>query len=190
LRAQVSQEKAEKTGEILRVQNVHRRQSRYTRDTTQARAKKAGYATESEKIMGGQTGYSAEGTPIGVKVPAFVPLGARAIPDEPKQEPVMAGFANYLGQVAASVSQATADVAVATEDVRQTTEDVQKGVATRADLLRVMARLDEKVEIVKKLSAKSNALSGFADTGHGMRNALLVAAVIAIAVFVVIKMKK
>lgn len=91
LRAAVEAKKASKEAQIKAVQDTQKKQAAYGRDVLQLRPKKAGYATESEKIMGGQTGYSTS-------------LGA--ISDE------------ELTSVAADVHQATLLVQQITKDVK------------------------------------------------------------------------
>jgi len=58
LRAAVEAKKASKEAQIKAVQDTQKKQAAYGRDVLQLRPEKSGYATESEKIMGGQTGYS------------------------------------------------------------------------------------------------------------------------------------
>ena len=61
LQRAVAAKRAKKEAQVKAVRSLHAKQAAYGRDTTQKRAKKAGYVTESEKIMGGQTGYGNYG---------------------------------------------------------------------------------------------------------------------------------
>lgn len=75
------------------------------------------------------------------------------------------GELGELGQVAAqavtSLSQATTNVNAATALVSKLSNDVKLGMAPRSDLVTAMDDLLNKVNVVKNLSAKGKALSGY-----------------------------
>ncbi|RJR07549.1 hypothetical protein C4588_06500 [Candidatus Parcubacteria bacterium] len=58
LRASIAAKKAEKEAQVQAVREMQQKQAAYGRDVEQSKPTSAGYATESEKIMGGQTGYA------------------------------------------------------------------------------------------------------------------------------------
>jgi len=104
------------------------------------------------------------------------------------------GELGILGQAAAtaisSLTDATADVKVATALVNKLTSDVKMGLAPRSDLVKALDDLNHKVEIVKSLTAKSKALSGYLGTldGSWMTYSLVVAAIV-VTVIIFLKFK-
>lgn len=136
LRQAVEAKRRAREAEIQNVREQHWRQSTYGRDTVQNRPDRAGYATESEKLMGGRTGYYQKPAPAPAPAPAIQGLGA-----------------------ASELNQAAAEVERASEIVKRVTADVKAGIVPRSDLARAIADLNEKSKKAKSLTQ----LSGLSD---------------------------
>lgn len=137
LRAAVAAKRMSKEAQIRAVQETQQKQAAYGRDTTQLRPEKAGYATEAEKLMGGQTGYSARPTPA----------------------PTVAGLAG-LGALTQDVSHLTTEITRLTNVVKQMTKDVADGMIPRSELQKAVSDLQTKSAQAKKLTSE---LSGLVD---------------------------
>jgi hypothetical protein len=108
LQAAVAAKKAKKMAKVKAVQALHAKQAAYGRDTTQKRARKAGYATESEKLMGGRTGYGS-----------YSPYG---------------NFGQAVQQASDEVTKATRVVEQVTKDVKKGMATRSELEAAMADL--------------------------------------------------------
>jgi len=125
LRAAVEAKKEGKEAEVQSVQEMHRKQAEYGRDITQIRPPKAGYATEAEKLMGGQTGYARSLSGLGL-----------------------------LGATTEQVSVLTNEIVKLTNIVKQLTKDVGLGIVPRSELLRAVKELQDKSLEAKRLSTQ------------------------------------
>lgn len=153
LKDAVAAKKAAEEQRIKEVQERHKKQAAYTRDTQQIRPKTAGYATESEKIMGGSTGY--------YKIP---------------KPQALSGFGDEIRDV----NVATKELLDATKAVKQIAADVKAGVVPKSELETAIANLKRKEAIVKSMS---KGLSGYGQAvgGSSARKILAYSAVGAVA---------
>lgn len=126
---------------VQAIRAMQAKQAAYGRDTVQARPKSAGYATESEKIMGGRTGYG--------------------------------GLAGFGQAEQAAVNQAAIEVRKATSVVEGLTKDVKMGMATKSELEKAMANLDQKIAAAQQIS-KQYGLSGYGNTDSKIKPMYLV----------------
>jgi len=132
LKQQIEAKRKEEEERIRRIQEKHRKQAAYGRDIVQARPKAAGYATESEKIMGGRTGYYGKPKTTG-------------------------GLGDASVQV---VSRAAADLRKATDLVKDLSKAVEMGTATRSELEDAIVDLRIKAARVKSMSKSLEGYGG------------------------------
>lgn len=132
LREAIEAKRMAKEAELQNVREQHWRQATYGRDTVQDRPDRAGYATESEKLMGGRTGYYQK-----VETPAPAPAPA----------PALQGFG-----ASEELNKATQELNFAAQGVKRLTADVKAGTATKSDLAKAVEDLKQKSIRVKELS--------------------------------------
>lgn len=137
IKSTVAAQKAEKDSKLQALHEKQAKQAAYGRDVTQARPKEAGYATESEKIMGGQTGYGN-----------YSHLGKYS----------------QLGQ---PLEQAADNIRRATKVVEQVTKDVKMGMATSSELEVAMADLTKKVKEAQAIEKSTKGLKGYGEETKG-----------------------
>lgn len=141
LRQAVEAKRLAKEMEVRNIQEMHRKQAAYGRDTAQLRPPEAGYATEAEKLMGGQTGYYKLVTEA--------------------SQPALSGFGQaVVTSKTAQVTKLTKEVIRLTDVVKQLTKDVAAGVAPRSELVKAIQVLQTKAQEAKKVTSQ---LSGLTD---------------------------
>jgi hypothetical protein len=155
LQKAVAQKKKQREGKISALKEKHRKQAAYGRDVVRKRAKREGYVTESEKLMGGRSGYYAIVKPKAKPEPEPEPE------EKPGAKPALSGF----GMTRFEIQAATNAVKRAAENVKQVTKDVKTGVATKAELEAAIAELEATTRAAKAFDGwPSSNFGGFGMT--------------------------